>query len=467
VPAEGDVSARLLLVDDDVDMCVELERMLEKRGFDVTTTTSADAALELLAERDFDTVVTDLKMRGMNGVDLCDRIVQNRKNLPVIVVTGFGNLETAIATLRAGASDFLTKPFNAEQLVFSIERALRQSALEEEVRRLRRDAGERRAFDDITGTSPLMQRVFEVVEQVADTDVTVLVTGESGTGKELVARAIHRRSRRSAGPLVAINCAALPETLLESELFGHAKGAFTDARAARKGLFVDASGGTLFLDELGEMPLGVQAKLLRALEDRKVRPLGSSGEVSFDARLVCATSKDLETEVLEKRFREDLFYRINVVHVELPPLRSRGDDVLTLAQLFTERFAKRHAKQVSGLSPAAAEKLLSYAWPGNVRELQNSIERAVALTRFAEITVDDLPPKIRDYKSSHLLLAATDPAELVTLEEVERRYIERVMESVAWSKTEATRVLGIDRSTLYRKLDRYGISPPATTKPEE
>jgi DNA-binding NtrC family response regulator len=458
------MKSHLLLVDDDVDMCAELERMLKKRGFDVTTSTSADAALELLQNHDFDAVITDLKMRGMNGVELCDRIVQNRRNLPVIVVTGFGTLETAIATLRAGASDFLTKPFNAEQLVFSVERALRQAALEEEVQRLRKDAGERRSFDEIEGGNVRMQRVFGVIEQVAPTDVTVLVTGESGTGKELVARAIHRQSRRAAGPVVAINCAALPEALLESELFGHAKGAFTDAKTARKGLFVDASGGTLFLDELGEMPLGVQAKLLRALEDKKVRPLGGGAEVAFDARIVCATSNDLETEVLEKRFREDLFYRINVVHIELPPLRSRGDDVLALAQLFTVRFAKRHGKNVTGFSPAAAEKLLSYSWPGNVRELMNSVERAVALTQFVEITVDDLPPKIRDYKSNHVLLASSDPAELVTLDEVERRYIQRVMEAVSWSKSEATRVLGIDRSTLYRKLERYKIAPSSMSK---
>ncbi|HVW28348.1 MAG TPA: sigma-54 dependent transcriptional regulator [Polyangiaceae bacterium] len=459
------MSKRLLLVDDDVDMCVELERMLEKRGFEVETTTSADKALQVLDESDFDCVITDLKMRGMNGVELCDRIVQNRRNLPVIVVTGFGNLETAIATLRAGAADFLTKPFNAEQLVVSIERAMRQAALEEEVRRLRIDAGERRGYEEIMGTSPLMQRVFQMIDRVATTDATVLITGESGTGKELVARAIHNNSKRAGGPIVAINCAALPETLLESELFGHARGAFTDAKVSRTGLFVEASGGTLFLDEIGDMPLGVQAKLLRAIEDRKVRPLGGGSEVGFDARIVCATSKDIESEVVEKRFREDLFYRINVVHVELPPLRSRGDDVLTLAQMFTSRFAKRHDKSVSGLSPAAAEKLLSYAWPGNVRELQNSIERAVALTEFDEITVDDLPPKIRDYKSNHVLLAGSDPAELVTLEEVERRYIQRVMEAVNWNKSDATRVLGIDRSTLYRKLDRYGISAPHATKP--
>ena len=456
------MTKRLLLVDDDVDMCAELERMLEKRGFDVETTTSADAALEKIEQSDYDAVVTDLKMRGMNGVELCDRIVQNRRNLPVIVVTGFGTLETAIATLRAGAADFLTKPFSAEQLVVSLERVLRQAALEEEVRRLRRDVGERRGYEEIMGSNALMQRVFQMIDRVATTDATVLITGESGTGKELVARAIHKNSKRASGPIVAINCAALPETLLESELFGHARGAFTDAKVSRTGLFVEASGGTLFLDEIGDMPLGVQAKLLRALEDRRVRPLGGGAEVSFDARIVCATSKDIESEVVEKRFREDLYYRINVVHIELPPLRSRGDDVLALAQMFTDRLAKRHGKNVTGLSPAAAERLLSYSWPGNVRELQNSIERAVALTEFAEIGVDDLPPKIRDYKSSHVLLAGSDPTELVTLEEVEKRYIQRVMEAVSWNKSDATRVLGIDRSTLYRKLDRFGIAPPAS-----
>jgi transcriptional regulator with PAS, ATPase and Fis domain len=306
-----------------------------------------------------------------------------------------------------------------------------------------------------------MREVWDLIVRVAETDATVLVTGESGTGKELVARAIHDKSGRRNGPFVAINCAAVPEALLESELFGHKKGAFTDAKATRRGLFVEASGGTLFLDELGEMPLGMQAKLLRALEERKVRPVGGDAEVPFDTRIVAATNRDLESRVQDRTFREDLYYRINVVHVTLPPLRSRGHDILTLAQVFITRFAKRHGKAVMGLSPAGAEKLLAYSWPGNVRELANSMERAVALARFAEITVDDLPPKIRDYKQSHVLLTSSDPTELVTLEEVEGRYIQRVMEAVAWNKSVATRVLGIDRSTLYRKLERYKLTPPA------
>ena len=251
--------------------------------------------------------------------------------------------------------------------------------------------------------------------------------------------------------MVAINCAAVPESLLESELFGHAKGPFADAKSARKGLFLEASGGTLFLDELGEMPLGMQAKLLRTLEERKVRLVGSSVEVEFDARIITATNRDLDSLVEEKRFREDLFYRVNVVHIEIPPLRSRGNDVLVLAHAFVERFAKRHHKNITGLSPEVAGRLLSYSWPGNVRELQNSLERAVALARFEELLVEDLPPKIRDYKSSHVVVAGTDPAELITLGEVERRYVARVMEAVQWNKTEATKVLCIDRSTLYRK----------------
>jgi two-component system response regulator HydG len=450
----------VLIVDDDADMCAELARMLGKRGYDITTETSADTAWARLLDTDFDAVITDINMRGMSGVELCDRVVQNRPNLPVIIITGFGSLETAIATMRAGASDYLTKPFNAEQLVFSLERTLRHGALLREVARLRQEEGRSIAHSSIIGESAAMREVWDLVQRVAETDAAVLITGESGTGKELVARAVHDKSARSAGPFVAINCAALPEALLESELFGHKKGAFTDAKTTRRGLFLEASQGTLFLDELGEMPLGMQAKLLRALEEHKVRPVGGDAEIPFDARIVTATNRDLESRVQERLFREDLYYRVNVVHVALPPLRSRGHDVLLLAQAFVERFAKRHGKAVTGLSPEAAEKLLSYAWPGNVRELANSIERAVALARFAEITVEDLPPKIRDYKQNHVLLASSDPSELLTLEDVEGRYIQRVMEAVAWNKTTATRVLGIDRSTLYRKLERYGITAP-------
>jgi DNA-binding NtrC family response regulator len=443
------VSSRVLIVDDEKEMCAVIEQGLRRLGYTTASRLTADAAWELLADEDFDAVVTDLNMRGMNGLELCDRVVTNRNDLPVIVVTGFGNLETAIATMRAGAFDFLQKPFDMDQLVLSVERAVQHRKLRDEVRRLRREVAEVRQTGELIGESAAMRAVHDMVDRVAVSDATVLITGESGSGKEVVARAIHQRSRRNAGPLVAINCAAMPEALLESELFGHVKGAFTDARSARRGLFLEASGGTLLLDELGEMPLGMQAKLLRALEERTVRPVGGNSEVPFDARIV--------TAVAEKRFREDLYYRVNVVHVEIPPLRQRGGDVLVLAQAFLLKFAKKHEKRVQSLSPEVAQRLLVYAWPGNVRELQNCIERAVALARFEELVMDDLPPKVREYRSAHVVVASDDPSDLPTMEEVERRYVQRVMDAVVGNKTTAAKVLGFDRTTLYRKLEKYGI----------
>jgi two-component system response regulator HydG len=303
-----------------------------------------------------------------------------------------------------------------------------------------------------------MKKVYDLVDRVAETDASVLITGESGTGKELVARAIHDRSRRKAGPFVAVNCAAVAETLLESELFGHVRGAFTDAKQGRAGLFVEANNGTFFLDEIGELPLGLQPKLLRALQERRVRPVGGNAEVPFDARLVTATNRDLETAVEDGRFRGDLFYRIDVVHVPVPPLRARGTDVLLLAQHFAQYFAGTFAKEVKGLSPAVAEKLLAYPWPGNVRELGNAIERAVALTRSLNLQVEDLPEKIRDHRVSEFVVSSFDPTELVPLEEVERRYILRVLEAVHGNRTMAAQTLGLDRKTLYRKLKGYGVS---------
>jgi DNA-binding NtrC family response regulator len=322
---------RVLVVDDERAMCELLEAGLGERGFDVTWRTSADEAFELALRDDFAAVVTDLRMRGMGGIALCTRLTENRPDVPVIAITAFGSLDTAIATIRAGAFDFLPKPFDIDQLVIALERATQQRALRAEVKRLQGMVASAQKFDEMVGTSAAMTAVFELIERVAGVDAPVLVTGESGTGKELVARALHQRSRRSKGPFVAVNCAALPESLLESELFGHVRGAFTDARTTKKGLFVEASGGTLFLDEIGEIPLTMQAKLLRALETRSVRPVGGSSEVPFDVNLVAATNRDLEAAVADGRFRDDLFYRLDVVHVHLPPLRSRGGDVLLLA----------------------------------------------------------------------------------------------------------------------------------------
>jgi two-component system response regulator AtoC len=450
------VTASVLVVDDDASMCETLAVGLEARSFAVRWTTSPAEALELLDGGTFEAVVTDLNMRGMNGIELCERIAANRPDLPVIVITAFGNLDTAIAAIRAGAYDFITKPLELDALILALERALTHSRLRAEVKSLRQRLGDANGFDDLVGASPAMRNVHAMLDRIVDSDASVLITGESGTGKEVVARALHRRGRRRSGPFVAVNCAALPETLLESELFGHARGAFTDARAARSGLFVQANGGTLFLDEITEMPLALQPKLLRALQERVVRPLGGDGEVPFDVRLVTATNRDLETAVDDGRFRADLFFRVNVIHVPLPPLRARGGDILLLAQRFLGDYGAHSGKQVTGLSPQAAERLLAYAWPGNVRELENCIERAIALAQHDHVLPDDLPEKVRAYRRSHVLVASDDPSELVPLEEVERRYILRVMEAVGGNKSQAAQVLGLGRKTLYRKLEAYG-----------
>jgi DNA-binding NtrC family response regulator len=450
------VSGRVLVVDDDAGMRDMLHGDLGERGFTVTECADAAEALERLATAEVDAIVTDLNMPRMNGVELCERIVANRPDVPVIVITAFGSLDTAVSAIRAGAYDFITKPFELDALVVALERAIQHRALREEVKRLRIAVAEARRYGQLLGTGPAMRKVYALLERIADSSASVLVTGETGTGKELVARALHDRGPRKAGPFVGLNCSAVPEALLEAELFGHVRGAFTDASRARAGLFVRANGGTLFLDEIAELPLALQPKLLRALQERKVRPVGSDEEISFDARVVTATNRDLESAVDENRFREDLFFRINVIHVALPPLRARGGDVLLLAQHFVDRYAGQAGKSVSGISPAAAERLLAYAWPGNVRELENCIERAIALTEYDKIAVDDLPEKIRSYRRSHVLVASDDPTELVPLEEVERRYILRVMEAVGGNKTEAAQVLGVGRRTLYRKLEQYG-----------
>jgi len=451
------VKGRVLVVDDDASMCDMLVSDLGELGFEVKARTAAPAALEALVASEFDAVVADLNMPGMSGLELCERIVASRPDVPVIVITAFGSIQTAIAAIRSGAYDFVTKPLEVDALGLALERAIQHRRLSDEVRRLRQAVEETRRFGALLGTSPAMRRMYELLDRIADSSASVLIAGETGTGKELVARALHERGRRKAGPFVAVDCASLPEPLLESELFGHVRGAFTDAHAVRRGLFVQANGGALFLDEIGDLPLALQAKLLRALQTRCVRPVGANEEVPFDVNLIAATNRDLESAVEEGRFREDLYFRINVIHVEMPPLRARGGDVLLLAQHFVDRYAAQAGKRVTGLSPEAAERLLAYVWPGNVRELENCIERAIALTRHETIGLDDLPEKIRGFQRSHVLVAGDDPSELAPLEEVERRYVLRVMEAVGGSKTLAARVLGIGRKTLYRKLEQYKI----------
>ena len=450
------MSGRVLIVDDDQSECELLETALGHRGFETSWRTSADAALALLAAEEFDVVLTDLNMPGLSGVDLCKRVAASQPDVPVIVVTAFGSLDTAVASMRAGAYDFITKPFEMEMIELTLRRAIQQRGLREELKRLRTLVDQSRRFEELLGESEAIKQVQELLTRVADSDAAVLVTGETGTGKGVVASALHRHGRRCEGPFVPVNCPAIPHQLIESELFGHAKGAFTDARTERRGLFLQAHRGTLFLDEIGAMPLEMQPKLLRALEEGAIRPVGSDGEVACDVRIIAATNRDLEAAVDEGNFRADLFFRINVIQVQLPPLRARGSDVLLLAQHFIERYAAKANKHVVGLSEAVAEKLVNYLWPGNVRELQNCIERAVALARHDKIVVDDLPERIRDYSSTDVIVASQDPTELVPLEEVERRYILRVVEAVGGNKTLAAHVLGLDRKTLYRKLGRHG-----------
>jgi two-component system response regulator HydG len=323
------------------------------------------------------------------------------------------------------------------------------------VKRLRAAVGQAGWGDDILGKSAAVVEMRSVLERLSKSDATILITGETGTGKEVAARALHSQGRRRSGPFVAVNCSALPEALLESELFGHVKGAFTDAKAQRTGMFVAADGGTLFLDEVGEIPSAVQSKLLRALEERKVRPVGGEREVPFDARIVAATNRDLEQAVADGTFREDLFYRLNVIHIDVPPLRSRGGDVLLLAQHFLTQVATQSRPEVVGISASAAERLIAYPWPGNIRELRNAIERGVALTQFDHIRAEDLPERIRKYESRHVLVAGDDLNELVSLQEVEKRYILRVLQAAGGNKSLAAQTLGVSRRTLYRKLGEY------------
>jgi two-component system response regulator HydG len=461
------VKGHILVVDDEQETCDLLELALGRHGFKVTPSTNAARALELVAEHDFDVVLTDLSMPEMSGLDLCERVLGTRPDMPVVVITGQGSLETAIGAIRVGAYDFITKPVDPKLLFLSVSRAIQHRRLSDEVKRLRQAVdGEGADAARIVGQSGAMRRVYELINRVGDSDASVLIHGETGTGKELIARGIHARSRRKNGPFVAINCAAVPHSLLESELFGHARGAFTDAKAQRTGLFVQASGGTLFLDEIGELPIDVQPKLLRALQERKVRPVGANQETPFDARIVAATNRNLEDEVYEKRFREDLYYRINVVKIDVPPLRERGGDVLHLAQHFLKQFAERNNKPTLELSTTGAEKLMAYNWPGNVRELENCMEHAVALARFDQITVEDLPEKIRAYRAERFVVAANDPTEIVTMDELERRYILRVLSLVGGNKSRAAQVLGFDRRTLYRKLERYGTPAGESGKPD-
>jgi DNA-binding NtrC family response regulator len=447
-----DSRAKVLIVDDDESMCDLLGAELASRGFAPSTESEPTRALESLEARAVDVVVTDLRMRGMNGLELCERIAVAHPEVPVVLLTAHGTLESAVAALRLRAYDFLSKPPDIDALVAVVDRAVRHRRLEREAV-LPEEAGDARAppFEGIVGTSAPMRELVQLLGRVGRVDASVMLYGESGTGKELAARALHEQSERRDWPFVALNCAAIPEKLLESELFGHVKGAFTDARASRAGLFERAKGGTVFLDEIAELPPAMQPKLLRALQERVVRPVGSDREVPIDVRVVAATNADLSGAVEAGRFRADLFYRLNVIEMRMPPLRERGSDVSLLAAHFVDQFARTAGRRVVGISPSCAAKLMAYPWPGNVRELANAIERAVALTHTAQITPEDLPESVRAHDATPRSTASEPIEDLAPLEEVERQYIRRVMAATGGNKTLAAKILGVHRRTLYRK----------------
>jgi DNA-binding NtrC family response regulator len=448
---------RILVVEDDAAMAQYLQESLVEEGFAAEVALTGRGALDRIRPGDVDVVVTDLNLPDLHGLDLLREIKALADPPPhVIAITAFGSIDTAIKAMKFGAYDYLTKPFEIEELVVAVEKALGERKLHREVQRLRREVQGRYTPSNMVGKSAAMQEVFDLIRRLAQSSSNVLITGESGTGKELVARAIHYNGPRASRPFVPVNCAAIPDNLLESELFGHKRGAFTDARNDRQGMFLEADGGTIFLDEVTELPFPLQAKLLRVIQEREVRPLGASRSERIDVRIISATNRNLENLLQGGHFREDLYYRLNVINVAIPPLRDRAEDTLPLAEHFLRIYSARAAKRVTQLQPAAAKLVLGYPWPGNVRELENVMERAVALVPedAPGVRADDLPPHIRERRSPDLLAGAVQRR--LTLAELEREYIFQVLQSEAGNKTRAAQFLGLDRKTLYRKLEEYG-----------
>ncbi len=450
-------TGKILIIEDDPEMCRLLDTKLTKKKFSVSWYTSADQGHKALNSEIVDVILTDINLPGISGLELCRQCSENYPDIPVVIMTAFGSMETAISAIRAGAYDFITKPVDLDILALSLKRAVEHRQLQEKVRLLSDALGKTQPFDDLIGESKPMKDLFPLLTRISDTDISVLITGESGSGKELFAKAIHNHSQRKNDPMITVNCSAMPETLLESELFGHVRGAFTDAKSDRKGLFQEAEGGTLFLDEIGELPLPLQPKLLRAIEERCIRPVGSNVDIPYDARIITATNRNLEEAVILGTFREDLLYRLNVFHLEMPPLRIRDMDILLLAKHFLKQFSQSLKKNVNEISPKAAEKLLNYNWPGNVRELRNAMEHAVALAGYDVLVPEDFPKKIRGCEVSLLPEGIGAPMELVSMQEMERRYILHVLKETDGNRSAAAGILKLDRKTLYRKLRSYGI----------
>jgi len=451
---------RTLLVEDEPNMVRTLSKILERRGHTVDSAPNGAEALHLLAAHAYDLVITDLNMPVMDGLQLLREMKARGLEAAVIVLTGYGTIQSAVEALKLGAGDYLIKPCHPEELLLAASRLLELRALKREVHILRREVRHSARFGEIIGRSPAMCEVYRIIEAVSENKSNVLVCGENGTGKELVARTIHQRGPWRDRPFLAVNCGALSETLLESQLFGHRRGAFTGAIEDHEGVFQAANGGTLFLDEVTEIPLPLQVKFLRAIQEREVTPLGSTRSVKVDVRLIAAANRDVEEAVRQGWFRSDLYYRLNVVTIHLPPLRERREDIPLLVEHFVERFSRDYGVEPKRVTRAAMDCLLAYSWPGNIRELQNTIERAFALSRAPEIDVEDLPVKIRSPSGVELLSPAepaNDVEEILPLAELERRAIVAALARTGGNKAEAARLLGIERPRLYRKLQKYGL----------
>jgi two-component system response regulator HydG len=450
----------ILVVDDEPSARSGLEKLLRQEGYAVHVAEDGQAALAVFAEHPADVVVTDLKMPGMDGIELCGKLRDQDAQLPVIVVTAFGDVSSAISAMRAGADDYLTKPVDFDALTLAIERSMQRRELRSEAENLRRQIREREGegLEGLIGVSPAMNKVYRVARQVAGAKATVLITGESGTGKGEIAKAIHAKGPRAKAPFVQLHCASLAESLLESELFGHEKGAFTGADRRRPGRFEQASGGTLFLDEVGEIPMATQVKLLQVLQERTFERVGGNEHITVDVRLIAATNRDLAADVQAGRFREDLYYRLNVVHIDMPPLRVRDGDVLLLANHFLRKFAGDNQKRVDGFSDAARAKVLSHRWPGNVRELENAIERAVVLCDGTMIEEEHLPIDIAPVMKGVVRIPGA------TMADIERYAILATLEATNGSTTRAAEMLDISVRTIQYRLHEYGL---ASNKPRK
>ena len=441
----------LLVVDDDQNHRETLRTLLEEWGYATVGADSGEAAVALCQKQPFDLILMDVRMSGMSGIEATRAIGTYNPAIPIVIMTAYSDVENAVEALKTGAYDYLTKPLAFDALRPALERALDHAALRDEVRVLRDNLSSSFDAKNVIGKSPAMRQLLGMISAIAPSEATVLITGESGTGKEVAARLIHANSNRRKGPYVAVNCAALSETLLESELFGHEKGAFTGAEKRREGRFLAADKGTIFLDEVGEIPLAMQVKLLRVIQERELQRVGGDQTIKVDVRILAATNRDLRQEVEEGRFRQDLYYRLNVVSLQLPPLRDREEDIPLLAAHFLKMFAERNSKAVKGFTPAAMDRLLKYAWPGNVRELENAVERAVVLLLGEYVSERELPPSLTEEGDTGKR-PKRDFGNM-TLEEIERMAVLDTLEQVGGNKSEAARRLGINRKTLIAKLE--------------